>query len=280
MKTEVSHKKQVAGVLYGLAAGLAFAIFAWGMDGRILSEIHGAFPWYKFYLGLPISIIVVGMAGWITTKLKGKHFYLIVWSSVALILSRLLFWIPMKLTPWMIGWLNPEFNHLIQYTETSTLNKISWLGFPVILVVAIFCGLEENFFIEDFVYTTRARYLVNPVVVCIFLFGLAGNITDTLINKRVREPLQTIDGVIQFSVDNKDREFSFDPSRSLQLDAMKEIKGYLNQNRKMVLIFFNDSLQQASVLIDFNRKWAKCSLLYNRVSSCSIYLETPYYWES
>jgi hypothetical protein len=68
MRSEVSHKKQVAGVLYGLAAGLAFAIFAWGLDALQLAAAHGAYYWVKFVPGL-----VICLAARVDTKNSCQH---------------------------------------------------------------------------------------------------------------------------------------------------------------------------------------------------------------
>jgi len=65
MKTSVNDRKQLVGLLFGLTAGLAFSVFAWGVDGLVLAGAHGAYPWVKFIPGLIISLIGGGLVGWL-----------------------------------------------------------------------------------------------------------------------------------------------------------------------------------------------------------------------
>jgi len=68
MKPAVSKRKQKAGLLYGLAAGLAFAIFTWGVDAFLLACAHGVFPWVNFVPGLVIGLVSSALVGWLTAR--------------------------------------------------------------------------------------------------------------------------------------------------------------------------------------------------------------------
>jgi hypothetical protein len=59
------------GLWYGIAVGLSFAIFAWGVDSFLLSRMNGLFPWLKFLGGLIPCTIVGGLAGWLSARCYG-----------------------------------------------------------------------------------------------------------------------------------------------------------------------------------------------------------------
>jgi hypothetical protein len=102
MKTIVNKKKQIVGLLYGLAAGLAFSIFAWGIDAILLAYAHGAYPFVKIIPGFLISVTVGGLVGWITVRIQNNFIGVGVWLLFTFILSRLFIWLPIKAAPFII----------------------------------------------------------------------------------------------------------------------------------------------------------------------------------
>ncbi len=275
MKTIVNKKKQIVGLLYGLAAGLAFSIFAWGIDAFLLANAHGSYPWVKFIPGLLISVIVGGLAGWITVRIQNHLIGISIWLIFAFILSRLFIWLPIKAAPFIIKIFDNHLGEFLNYPLYKDMNQINWFGFATIALVAIICALIENILIDQALFSTGKVVLAIPVVVCALCFSLAGNAIDGLFNKGIREPIQAVNTVLQFAVDNLDKEVPAEVSRTMHLAAVKTIREYLPRERKLILSNFDQSFGQIDVLIDFEGYWVKCTTVYNQVTFCKPALETP-----
>jgi hypothetical protein len=141
--------------------------------------------------------------------------------------------------------------------------------------VAIICALIENILIDQALFSTGKVVLAIPIVVCALCFSLAGNAIDGLFNRSIREPIQAVNKLMQFAVDNLDKEVSAETSRFMRLAAVKTIREYLPRERSLILSNFDQSFGQIDVLVDFDGYWVKCTTVYNQVTFCKPALETP-----
>ena len=183
MKTSVNNRKQLVGLVFGLTAGLAFAIFAWGVDGFVLARAHGAYPWVKFIPGLLISFISGGLVGWLTVRLQNPFLRILLWLLFAYMLSRLFIWLPIKATPQIIGWFDSYLGNFLNYPLYKDFNHVQWVGFVVIALISILCGLLENVLIDQALFSTGTFSVVVPIVVCFVFFCLAGSTIDGLVQQ-------------------------------------------------------------------------------------------------
>lgn len=285
MKTIVNKKKQIVGLLYGLAAGLAFSIFAWGIDAILIAYAHGSYSFVKFIPGMLISVIIGGLVGWITVRIQNHLISVGVWLLFALMLSRLFIWLPIKAAPWLIKLFDNHLGEYLNYPFYKDMGQINWFGFATIALVAIICALIENILIDQALFSTGKVVLAIPIVVCALCFSLAGNAVDGLFNKSIREPILAVNKLMQFAVDNLDKEVSAEVSRSMHLAAVKTITEYLPRERSLILSNFDQSFGQVDVLVDFDGYWVKCTTVYNQVTFCKPALETPqslfsHYWST
>src|SRR5512134_3208893 len=62
----IRQKKRIYGAIYGIVAGLAFAISTWGWDGFLLSQAHAFLPWTKLIIGSVGCAVAGGLAGWLS----------------------------------------------------------------------------------------------------------------------------------------------------------------------------------------------------------------------
>lgn len=275
MKTSVNIRKQLFGLLFGLSAGLAFAVFAWGVDGFLLARAHGAYPWVKFIPGLLISLVGGGLVGWLTVRLQNPIIRLFLWLLFAFLLSKLFLWIPIKAAPQFISWFDSYLGNYLNYSLYSDFNHMQWIGFVVIAIIAILCGLLENVLIEQALFSTGTFSMAIPLVISFVFFCLAGNTVDGLYNKQIRDPIIAVDDLLQFAVDNTGKEVSAEVSRAMHLSAINPIKELLPLERSLILSNYDQMLGQIDVLVKFNGQWVKCTTVYNQVTFCKLVFDEP-----
>ncbi len=276
MKPELSRQKQIAGLLYGLAGGLSFAIFAWGIDGLVLSRAHGAFPWVKFVPGLLICLISGGLVGWLTVRIHRIFLSIIFWLGLAYLCSNLILWLPLRVAPFLIKIFNNSLGEYLKYPYYADFSQNLWFGFVVIGIVAIINALIENILIEQALFTSGKFAIIVPLIVSALSFGLAGNSGDSLFNRNIREPIQVVDNLIQFAQDNYGENVPLEVSRSMHLAALNPVMEYVERDRKLILSNFDEYLGQVDILVDFEGKWVKCTTIYNQVTDCKPALEMPW----
>ena len=276
MKTEVSKKKQLVGMLYGLTAGLAFTIFAWGIDGYLLSRANGAFPWVKFIPGLLICILAGSLVGWLTIRFHNTLLAIIFWVPLAYLFTRLIIWLPLRVTPFVIRFFNEALGDFLKYPIYKTLNQNLIIGLIIIGVVGIICGLLENILVDQSLFSSGTYALAVPLVVSFLCFSLAGNTADSLLNRNFREPIQEVDNLLEFAMDNINVEVPGTVARAMHLGAVNPIKKYLSRERGLILSNYDESMGQVDVLVDFKGKWVKCTVIYNQVTHCVPVFEMPW----
>lgn len=275
MKPKVSKQKQITGLLYGLVAGLTFAVLAWGIDGIQLARAHGAFSWVKFVPGLLVCLICNGLVGWLVAKIQNNLLGIVFWLALVLLYSQLILWLPIRVAPFLIKFFNGALGNYLQYPYYSELNQNLWFGFAVFAIIAIINGMIENILIDQALFSSGKFAVIIPLLVCSLSFGLAGSIGDSLLNKNLREPIRIVDELIQFAQDNYDKEVSPAVAKSMHLGALNPVMQYVTLDRKLVLSNYDKYLGQVEVLVDFEGKWVKCVTIYNQVTNCRLAFEIP-----
>lgn len=59
---------KTAGVWYGIIFGLLLVLFSWGFDGWILHTVSADMPWLKLLIGLPLTVAICGLTGFIAAS--------------------------------------------------------------------------------------------------------------------------------------------------------------------------------------------------------------------
>ena len=268
MKPEVSKRKQKAGLLYGLIAGLAFAVFAWGADAFLLARAHGAFPWIKFIPGMIICLAAGGLVGWLTMLFKRASFGTVAWLGLGLLFSRLVYWLPVKVLPGVVSIMNPPIGDYLNYTDSRQINEIAWLGSSILLMVAIGFGAYEREQITESVYSNRSRNFIVSMLICFISFGLAGMLADSLINERMRQPIQVLDRSFHYVLENEIPELPEDLARVTDLEEIKKFASFIPGKRLLIPSSLLQGADQVEVLIILDGMWVKCTTVFSRIISC------------
>ena len=275
MKTNLTKKKQFVGLLFGLAAGLGFGLFAWGLDAILLSSSNGVHAWVKFWPGVFISMAAGALVGWLSMVIQKTLISILLWLGFGLLLSWLVFWLPYKAAPDLIGLVNENLGKYLDYPFYKDFLQIQWFGFVVIALVAIICAVMQQNIIEQAFFATGKLSLAMPLVVSFALFCLVGSVIDGMNNRHVREPLQAVNDLIQFSLDNQGNEISPEVSRKMHLAALTPVEKYLSRDRSLILSNYDQSFGQVDILIDFDGYWIVCQVIYNQVTFCKEAVDPP-----
>jgi hypothetical protein len=275
MEKSLLRRKLFVGMLYGMVAGLAFSIFAWGIDAVLLASAHGALPWVKILPGLIICLLSGGLVGWLTIRFESHLLALGLWIALAVFFSRLIIWIPLKISPIFIRLLDINLGAYLKYPYYDSLNQNAWFSFGAIIIVALICGLLEINLIEQALFSSGSFAVLMPLLLCFFGFALVGKTGDSMLNQQIREPVLAVDALLQFAMENIDQEVPGDVARSMHLGATNTIKDYLSLERRVIMSNFDESIGQVDVLVDFSGIWVRCTAIYNQVTYCKPALNTP-----
>lgn len=268
MNSDVNLRRERLGILYGLISGFAFAFFAWGIDGWLLFNAHSAFWWVKFLAGMVICLITGGLVGWWTVKFSSHWMALLLWGALAFLFSKVALWLPITFTPYLLQKLYPTLQGRLHYVELADMVQFQVISLIVIGLAAIIGGLAEINLVDQALLSPYISGSFAMLAVCSLLFGLAGSASDYLVNAPFREPLQTVDNLIQFTDDNRDKEIPAATARKMHLSATRNIVGLLHRPRRLTLINYDTQLGRVDILVDFDNILVKCTAIYNQPADC------------
>ena len=86
---DVLHSKYMYGVWYGVVVGLAFAIFAWGVDAYKLDQMNALHPWLKFAVGVLPCLLLGAFTGWLSARLDKPLIAMFLWVATAAVFTWL-----------------------------------------------------------------------------------------------------------------------------------------------------------------------------------------------
>jgi hypothetical protein len=105
---------------------------------------------------------------------------------------------------------------------------------------------------------------------------LIGKTTDSLLNKNLRDPILSVDRVIEFALENEGKEVPSEVARKMRLFALNQVSEAVTSQRTLILSNFDEMMGQVDVLVDFNGHWVKCITIYNQVTNCTSLFEKPW----
>jgi len=115
-RPEVMRAKHAYGLWFGIALGLTFSIFAWGIDAYRLQLINGLHPWIKFLGGAIPCMIVGGFAGWLSARLDKPFLAMLLWAAAASVFAWLTVSLPLQILPRILSFIEPGITDLLHYT--------------------------------------------------------------------------------------------------------------------------------------------------------------------
>jgi hypothetical protein len=266
---DVLRAKHTYGMWFGIALGLTFSIFAWGIDAYRLDQINGLYPWLKFLGGAIPCMIVGGFAGWLAARLDKPIFGLLLWAVAASVFAWLTVSLPLQITPRLLSLLEPDLKDLLHYTyyPEAFMSRFG-VAYAWLIIFVSIAGLLQIPLSDSAVFSTSFFGKISPMLVTLVLMAICGTIVDSLNNELLRAPVSALDTTIQFAIDNRGKEIDPLKSRQMHLAALRTVENLITPERRFIVSGYNAFLEEVQVLARFEKGWVECKLISNQLISC------------
>ncbi len=275
MNVYLNRKKLRLGLIYGVVAGVAFAIFAWGIDALLLAKANAAYFYDKFIPGLVICAFAGGLAGWLTIVFHRHAIAMLMWGMLAGLCTWLAVWLPFSGHALMIKYLDPSQAVWFSFKPLENLNQFVLLSLLINGLAAIIAGLLEINLVDQAVLSRYISGTVMLIVVCTIILGLAGTAIDNMINTNLREPVQVINSLLQFASDNYGTQVPKATALEMHLSSARQLGDLVLKPRELLLVGYDGSLGMVDILVDFSGTLAKCTTIFSQPINCLILPPNP-----
>jgi len=268
VRPDVLRSKHIYGAWFGVALGLTFSIFAWGMDAYKLDLVNGLLPWLKFLAGAIPCMLVGGFIGWLSARLDKPILSLLLWAIAASVFAWLTVSVPLQITPHLLSLVEPEIKDLLHYTYYEAFSSRFGVAYVWLAIFVSIAGLLQIPLSDSAVFSTSFFGKVSPMLVTLGLMAICGIIVDSLNNELLRAPIDALNSTIQFSVDNQGKEIDPLESRRMHLGALRPVENLVTSERKFIISGYDQFLEQVDVLARFESAWVECKLVANQLITC------------
>jgi signal transduction histidine kinase len=270
MNKQFNQKRQRSGWIFGLAAGVAFALSAWGIDAIKLSNAHLAFPFMKFLPGLVICALAGSLVGWLSIRIGKTWVSLVLWLGFAILANWLTIWLLISATPALISYFQPNLSNFLDYATVENLHQFRVIGMIVIGVPCFLCGFLEFHMVDQAMASSSSGGLISMILFCAVIMAVAGLASDEMLNRNFREPVQALDELFQFAQDNAGKEVDKTIARRKHLRVVEDLGNLVQNPRKLTLIAYDATLGQMDMLVDFGGTWVRCTTIYSQPTKCDL----------
>ena len=270
MVNEFSRKRSNLSIRYGFIAGLFFSLAAWGMDAIILTRYHATLPFLKFLPALLICLPAAVLAGYLTAKFENGMIGLIIWGGLAVLFTFLVINLPLKFVPWYLNRIRPEVGSILNFEELINLGVYWFCCLSAIGITCLLCGLLENLLIDQSLASSSTIGPLLPLLVCLVIMTASGMSGDSLMTKQFREPLVTIDTLLQNGANYYGQEVDKLEAREMRLSIVRPLGDLVLKPYSLTLVYSDDYLGLMKVLVDFDDEWALCHIVYLQPTFCEI----------
>lgn len=268
VRPDVLRAKHAYGIWFGVALGLSFSIFAWGLDAYALSRINGYYPWLKFLGGAIPCMLVGGLTGWLTARLDKPILAWLLWAVAASIFAWLTVSLPLQITPRVLSIVEPEIGNLLDYTSYEGFSARFGIAYIWLAIFVSLAGLLQIPLSDTAVFSTSIFGKLWPMLVTLVLMAICGTIVDGLNNELLRSPVDSVNTTIQFYLDHRGQDIDPMQSRRMHLAALRQVEPLITPQRKFIVSGYDQYLEQVQVLARFEKGWVECKLVVNQLILC------------
>jgi hypothetical protein len=270
-RPEILQLKKKFGMLYGIMAGVAFAVASWGWDGYTLSNSHAYFPWTMLITGMTVCAVLGGIAGWLTARAGSSLLGVVFWTITSLFFAWVMVSLPLQINPFIVSKLDPQLGALLDYGENIEFAFRYGVSLAWVLPFMLIVGVTQLPITEPAVFSTSIFGKIAPLFFCIVVMSISGFITDNLINSHFRAGITALDDTIQFVLDNKNND-NVDKalSRAMHARSLATVEEYVQESRHLFISSYDEYLGDLHVLVKFGDQWVNCNVLYSQPVSCKI----------
>jgi len=269
-RPELIRQKQLCGTIYGIVAGLAFALSTWGWDGFLLSQAHAFLPWTKLVIGSLGCAVAGGLAGWLTIRFEKAVLTVIAWLGAAVIFSWLNVSLPLQIALRVSEWMDPQLAALIVPGAAEVLQVRFQLAFAWIVIFCVLAGIMEIPIVEPAVFSTSFLGKAMPYLLCAIVLGIGGTFADNFNNEGLRAPVLALDETIQFVLDNQGRQVDPAISRRKFAGSLRGVRDQVSPERRLIVNRFDDQLGEVGILVEFRDEWIDCEVVYSQPVYCKL----------
>ena len=267
-RPEVLRAKHAYGTWFGLALGLTFSIFAWGIDAYRLAQIYGLHPWIKFLGGAIPCMVVGGLTGWLAAKFDKPILALLLWAVAASFFAWLTVSLPLQILPQVLRLIEPDTAALLHYTYYEEFSSRFVVAYIWLIIFISIAGLLQIPLSESGVFASSFFGKISPLLVVLVLMAICGTIVDGLNNERLRGPIDALNTSVQFSLDNRGKDIDPAVSRRMHLGALRSVQDLITPQRKYIVSGYDALLEEVQVLALFEDAWVECNLVVNQLITC------------
>jgi len=260
-------QRQLAGLWYGLFAGLALACSAWGWDAFQLWQANGLLPWARFIAGLLASLTLCGLAGWLTMRLRQPLLAVVFWVAAILPLAWLTYALTFEFWPALSTGLSPELAGRLAFPQEEQGVFIGFLA-AVLAVCALMVGLFEIPMLEQTFFSSAAGAMAGPVALAMTLFIISGLVADNTMNARLRQPIINLNRTIEFAATHDLAQVDKATRRNMHTGALNDFLEVIRAPRRLMVASFNLPYDQVDILVNFDGVWAYCYTSANQPTYC------------
>jgi hypothetical protein len=268
IRPDILRAKHTYGIWFGVAVGLTFSIFAWGIDAFLLDRMNGLLPWLKFLGGVIPSMAVGGLAGWLSARLEKPIFSLIVWGVAATLFAWLTIGLPLILTPRILSLAEPGIADLLHYVDDEAASLRFGVAYIWLAIFVSLVGLLQIPLSDSAVFSTSLFGNISPMLITLGLMAICGTIMDSMNNELLRSSIDSVNSTVQFALENRGQKVDPAVSRRMHLGALRSVADVVTPERKFIVSGYDHVLEQVQVLARFEEAWVECELISNQLVSC------------
>lgn len=266
---EIARSKRAFGLLYGIIAGLTYAVASYAIDGTILSQSHAYLPWTMLIAGAILCATACGIFGWLTSHFESSLAGALFWLIAALLLAGITVALPMYIMPFVATKFDPSLASLMIYERNVEFLSRFGVTLAWILPIVLIVGVTQVPILEPAVFATSFFGKMKPFLFSMIIISLGSMMIDDVINKQLRSAVVSLDKTIQFVVDNKGNE-NVDKalSREMRARSLTGVIDEVSESRYLIVAGFDESLGDLDILVKFEDAWAACEVLYSQPLVC------------
>ena len=261
------HSNRWTGLIFGLLAGLALWMVAWGFDGWALARSDGILPWAKTLLGAACVLLPLSLLGWLSIRLQHEAVLAALWLTAGVLFGWVAAQIAFRLFPLFLARWAPDAARFITYeygygpSGRGVLASIS-CGLIFFLAGVLIQPLVEGW--------NRALYpatRVLSILAWIGLFALSGAAANSLIHRPLTDPIAVIDNLITFRLSDA-AAMDTALAKRLHASALNAVEDLLPRRHRLVVAGYDEAVTTVRVLVDFEGHWVECTLIGNQPIYC------------
>src|SRR3990172_939307 len=170
-RPEIIQLKQKIGMLYGMIAGIAFAVSSWGWDGYMLSKSHAYFPWTMLLTGVIFCAILSGIVGWLTARSESSLLGVIFWIISSLFFAWLMVALPLQITQIIVSKLDPQLGALLNFETGMDFTFHFGVSLAWVIPFTLIVGVAQLPITEPAVFSTSILGKITPFFFCIVVMS-------------------------------------------------------------------------------------------------------------